>query len=61
MMILSFSIILPSRICFTLLTVSPAFAGPWKGRRGSGGWGMGSQYNRMYNPTPVETVAGTGG
>ena len=36
-----------------------ALAGPWKGWRGSGGWGMGSQYNRMYNPATVETLAGT--
>jgi len=42
-----------------LLTVSIAFAGPWHGWRGSGGWGMGSQYNRMYNPATVETLAGT--
>ncbi len=41
-----------------LLTVSIAFAGPWKGWRGSGGWGMGSQYNRMYNPATVENVSG---
>ena len=41
-----------------VLTVSLAFAGPWKGWRGSGGWGMGSQYNRMYNPATVETVSG---
>ena len=26
--------------------------------RGSGGWGMGSNYNRMYDPKTVETVAG---
>jgi hypothetical protein len=42
-----------------LITASIALAGPWKGWRGSGGWGMGSQYNRMYNPATVETLAGT--
>lgn len=42
-----------------LLVASAAFAQPWKGWRGSGGWGMGSQYNRMYNPATVETVSGT--
>jgi hypothetical protein len=42
-----------------LFTVSTALAGPWKGWRGSGGWGMGSQYQRMYNPAPVETLSGT--
>ncbi len=41
-----------------ILTSSMAFAA-WKGWRGSGGWGMGSQYNRMYNPATVETVSGT--
>ncbi len=42
-----------------LFTVSTVFAGPWKGWRGSGGWGMGSQYNRMYNPATVETLSGS--
>ena len=26
--------------------------------RGSGGWGPGSQYNRMYDPKSVETISG---
>lgn len=42
-----------------LLVSSVAFAQPWKGWRGSGGWGMGSQYSRLYNPATVETVSGT--
>jgi hypothetical protein len=42
-----------------ILTASIAFAAPWKGWRGSGGWGMGSQYSRMYNPATVETLSGT--
>ncbi len=37
---------------------SEPFAQPGKGWRGSGGWGMGSQYNRMYNPKTVETISG---
>ncbi len=41
-----------------ILAHSGAFAA-WAGWRGSGGWGMGSQYNRMYNPATVETVSGT--
>jgi hypothetical protein len=41
------------------MSVSPATAGPWKGWRGSGGWGIGGGYQRMYNPATVETVAGT--
>jgi len=42
-----------------LLTASVVTAGSWKGWRGSGGWGMGSQYNRMYSPATIETLAGT--
>ncbi|MDA8174909.1 MAG: hypothetical protein M0018_10025 [Nitrospiraceae bacterium] len=30
----------------------------WRGGMGSGGWGMGSAYQRMYNPQTVETVSG---
>lgn len=41
-----------------LLTSSMAFA-VWKGWRGSGGWGMGTAYQRMYNPATVETLTGT--
>jgi len=41
------------------VTVSLAAAGPGGGWRGSGGWGMGGGYQRMYNPATVETVAGT--
>jgi hypothetical protein len=42
-----------------LFIASTALAGPWKGWRGSGGWGIGSQYQRMYNPATVETLSGT--
>lgn len=42
-----------------LFFASFALAGPWKGYRGSGGWGMGSQYQRLFNPATVETVSGT--
>jgi len=41
-----------------LFISSVALAGPWKAWRGSGGWGMGSSYQRMYNPATVETVSG---
>lgn len=43
---------------FSLSFTFGSFAqmGPmWKG---SGGWGMGMQYNRMYNPKTVETITG---
>lgn len=38
------------------LTASLALAQP---RRGSGGWGVGTKYQMMYNPATVETVSGT--
>ncbi|MGQ9569515.1 MAG: DNA-binding protein, partial [Thermodesulfovibrionales bacterium] len=40
-----------------LLTASFSFAA-WKGWRGSGGWGMGSAYQRMFNPATVEILTG---
>ena len=39
-------------------SASLAWAAPWQQWRGSGGWGMGSAYQRMYYPAKVETVAG---
>ncbi len=41
-----------------ILTSTMAFAA-WRGWRGSGGWGMGTAYQRMYNPATVETLTGT--
>jgi hypothetical protein len=42
-----------------LLTASMALAGPGKwGGRGSGGWGMGTPYQGMYNPANTETLTG---
>ena len=46
-------------VAATVLFATTAVAGPWNGWRGSGGWGMGSQYNRMYDPATVETISGT--
>lgn len=42
-----------------MATSAVAFAQPMKGWKGSGGWGPGSQYMRMYDPATVETVTGT--
>jgi hypothetical protein len=42
-----------------VLTASMALAQPWRGWRGSGGWGMGTNYQRLYNPATVETLSGT--
>lgn len=41
-----------------LLLSSLSYAGPWMGCRGSGGWGMGSAYGRLYDPKTVETISG---
>lgn len=48
-------------VAIVLLFAAPnAFAqrGPGMMWRGSGGWGPGSQYNRMYDPKSVETITG---
>lgn len=42
----------------TMSGFSIAGAAPWQGWRGSGGWGMGGQYQRIYDPAKLETVAG---
>ncbi len=42
-----------------LFVSSMGLAGPpCKGWCGSGGWGMGSSYQRMYNPATVEAITG---
>jgi len=49
-------------VCAALLLLSVttlSFAQPWRGWRGSGGWGMGTNYQRMFNPATVETLSGT--
>ena len=55
-------IILMTTISMTgLLSASIAMAQPsMMGRRmmGSGGWGMGGSYQRLYNPKTVETITG---
>ena len=43
---------------FMVICASTVFAAPWKGGRGSGGWGMGGNYQKMYNPATVESVSG---
>jgi hypothetical protein len=42
-----------------IMAFSIANGAPWKGWHGSGGWGMGSPYQRMYDPAAVGTVSGT--
>lgn len=43
---------------FMALTASLAFAQQPQGKD-MGGWGMGTKYQRMYNPATVETIIGT--
>ncbi|WP_224984343.1 DNA-binding protein [Geomonas agri] len=50
-----------SMVAASLLAVSlaaSAWAAPWQGWRGSGGWGMKGAYQRLYDPAKVETVSG---
>ena len=44
-------------LCFVMLAAE-SFANPIMKWRGSGGWGMGSHYGRMYNPKTVEPIRG---
>jgi len=50
------AIMILSLVAAVMVTTSFALAAPWKG---SGGWGMGSQYQKMYNPATIETISGT--
>ena len=45
-------------VVFLLLISSLALAQPWKGWRGSGGWGMGTPYSGLYNPALADTLIG---
>jgi len=51
-------VVIAALAIFSLLFTVDSFAqmGPmWKG---SGGWGMGMQYSKMYNPKTIETITG---
>ncbi|HSC43837.1 MAG TPA: DNA-binding protein [Candidatus Binatia bacterium] len=54
------SVILLSATVTLLTTALASFAQPRPGMmwRGSGGWGPGTAYNKMYDPKTVETVSG---
>lgn len=41
-----------------LFLTAGSFAQPGMKWKGSGGWGPGGQYNRMYDPATVETISG---
>jgi hypothetical protein len=42
----------------SLLLITDSFAQRGMKWKGSGGWGMGTQYGKMYNPKTVETISG---
>lgn len=46
-------------VALSLMLTSSIASAAWGGWRGSGGWGMGTQYQRMYNPVTVETLTGS--
>ncbi|KPJ64321.1 MAG: DNA-binding protein [Syntrophobacter sp. DG_60] len=43
---------------FSLILATESFAQPGMKWKGSGGWGAGGSYGRMYNPKTVETISG---
>ena len=47
-------------ILATAFVIAPGalLAQSWKGWQGSGGWGSGSPYQRLYDPKTVQTVNG---
>jgi hypothetical protein len=51
-------VILPVLTLFLTVFTGPALAQRGIHWRGSGGWGVGSSYNRIYNTTTVVTVRG---
>ena len=55
-----FRLVLALAAMAVLVGAVSSFAQPRQGMmwRGSGGWGPGSQYNRMYDPKAVETISG---
>ncbi|WP_136515496.1 DNA-binding protein [Geomonas edaphica] len=50
------SVVVTSLLALTI--TASAYAAPWQGWRGSGGWGMNGAYQRLYDPAKVETVTG---
>jgi hypothetical protein len=55
-----FSLVIAIAFGAILLASISSYAqrGPGMMWRGSGGWGPGTQYNRMYDPKSVETISG---
>lgn len=47
-----------SILILALSGASALHSQPWRGWKGSGGWGMHGPYQRMYDPSKVETITG---
>ncbi len=45
-------------IVFSLILVTDSYAQKGMKWKGSGGWGPGAQYSRMFDPKTVETISG---
>ena len=54
------SFVMASVFAAILLATVSSFAQPRPGMmwRGSGGWGPGTPYNKMYDPKAAETISG---
>jgi hypothetical protein len=50
-------VLLAITVCFSFILATGSFAQMMKWK-GSGGWGPGAQYNRMYDPKTVGTIKG---
>jgi len=53
-----FAVLITMVFVFALVFATESFAQGGMNHKGSGGWGMGSQYGRMYDPKTVETIVG---
>jgi hypothetical protein len=51
-------ILIAAIFILSILLVTDSFAQRGMMWKGSGGWGMGTQYGKMYNPKTVETING---
>ncbi len=58
---LTVAAVVTAGLFFLLSAVAFAQGGPGRGLKwsGSGGWGPGGAYQRLYNPATVETITGT--
>jgi hypothetical protein len=53
-----FAVLITMIFVFAFVFATESFAQGGMNRKGSGGWGTGTQYGRMYDPKTVETIVG---